>query len=106
MSDVFNFILQANKEIGLVPTLLILMCLGIAWYLSKLIQSKDNMMKDIIDRQESSQHETNEIINQAIMNIEKLTILNMQEVTKLAGQISGVIDIVKLLINDKERGDE
>jgi hypothetical protein len=75
MSDVFNFILQANKEIGLVPTLLILMCLGIAWYLSKLIQSKDNMMKDIIDRQESSQHETNEIINQAIMNIEKLTIL-------------------------------
>lgn len=101
MNDIFNFIITGSKEFGLIPTLLILVGVGLAWYLMKLINKKDSMLKEIVDKQEESQKETNEAIGMAIANIEKLTVMNLQEITRLTGQISGAIDIIKTLVTER-----
>lgn len=101
MSDILNFILTGSKEFGLIPTLLILVGLGLGWYLMKVIGRKDSMLKEIVDKQELSQKETNEAVASAIANIEKLTVMNLQEITRLTGQVSGVIDIVKTLVTER-----
>lgn len=102
MNDIFNFIITGSKEFGLIPTLLILVGIGLGWYLMKIINRKDSMLKEIVDKQEENQKETNEAVASAIANIEKLTVMNLQEITRLTGQISGVIDIIKTLVSERK----
>ena len=102
MSDFLNFILSASETIGILPTLVIAAIVALAGYMFRLNTKKEKMLQEIIKKQEDHSVMTLEAIKITVENTRMVAESSMQELIRLSSKIEGIVEIVKMVLVEKQ----
>lgn len=99
---ILDFFRQAVPEIGLFPSMVIVILVFIGYYLTKTGKKKDDLINGLIDKSDAQSKETIEAIKVAIGEIKDVSIMTMSETRELSGRVSAIVDIVTNLMRERD----
>jgi hypothetical protein len=100
MGDFLDFLLEATEKFGLLTALLLAASVAVGGYVFRTYTKKDKLLKDLVEKQQEQTVLANENTQLAIQEIKELSVLTIQEVTRLSGELNATIDIVKTLLSE------
>lgn len=103
MEAFLNFLLEATEKFGLLTALLLAFTVASGGYIYKTYSKKDKLLKDLVEKQQEQAIAANENTQLAIQEIKEMSLITIREVTRLSGELSATIDIVKTLLSESLR---